>query len=139
MPQGLALLLRQAALLMLWKLLAPAPTAPATSALAGDSCNKLAAVGGLVVCQFVGGVLGVQVGDCVCAEHLCAYIGTHRLADMRHDVLGVQGLMFLAVEETKLRNMLWAVLYRTGRFFFLWAVFFFLWAVLYRTGRLLPL
>ena len=67
MPQGLALLLRQAALLMLWKLLlAPAPTAPATSALA-DSCNKLAAVGGLVVCQFVGGVLGVQVGDRTCS------------------------------------------------------------------------
>ena len=64
MLQGLALLLRQAALLMLWKLLAPAPTAPATSTLA-DSCNKLAAVGGLVVCQFVGGVLGVQVGDCL--------------------------------------------------------------------------
>ncbi len=64
MLQGLALLLRQAALLMLWKILAPAPAVTATSALA-DSSNKLAAVGGLVVCQFVGGVLGVQVGDCL--------------------------------------------------------------------------
>lgn len=54
-----------------------------SDALGEDEMHLLGNLGGMVVCLFVASVLGVQ------------------------------GLLYLCVEETKMRNLLWAVLFRT--------------------------